>query len=144
VLAAVGLAAYPAAQDIRLQPVALALSAIGVLALVLGLLVRWPAAIGLALVSLGIVPRIARGDAVLDLLRALGETGTLLLQAAALAGLLAQCGLALAGLSRLLAQRIASRFGFCQHCRSLGQLLDPLLEVLAVFDDDLELIFELA
>ena len=52
-LAAVGLAAYPAAQDIRLQPVALALAAIGVLALVLGLLARWPAAIGLALVSLG-------------------------------------------------------------------------------------------
>jgi len=53
VAAAVGLAAYPAAQDIRLQPLALALAAIGVSVLVLGLLARWPAAIGLALVSLG-------------------------------------------------------------------------------------------
>ena len=48
-----GLAAYPAAQDIRLQPLALALAAIGVVVLVLGLLARWPAAIGFALVSLG-------------------------------------------------------------------------------------------
>ena len=51
--AAAGLAAYPAAQDIRLQPLALALAAIGVVVLVLGLLARWPAAIGFALVSLG-------------------------------------------------------------------------------------------
>ena len=53
VLAAVGLAAYPAAQDIRLQPLSLALAVVGVFVLALGVLARWPAAIGFGLVSLG-------------------------------------------------------------------------------------------
>jgi hypothetical protein len=53
VVAAVGLAAYPSAQDIRLQPLSLALAVVGVFALLLGLTARWPAAIGFALVSLG-------------------------------------------------------------------------------------------
>lgn len=52
-MAAAGLAAYPAAQDIRLQPAALALAAVGVFLLALGLLTRWPAAIGFALVAVG-------------------------------------------------------------------------------------------
>jgi hypothetical protein len=44
---------YPAAQDIRLQPVAIALAVVGVLLLTLGLVLRWPSAIGFALVALG-------------------------------------------------------------------------------------------
>ena len=51
--AAAGLAAYPAAQDIRLQPVSLALAVLGVVLLVLGLVARSPGGIGFALVSLG-------------------------------------------------------------------------------------------
>jgi hypothetical protein len=49
----VGLAAYPAAQDIRLQPVALALAATGVFMLALGLLARSSTALGFALVAIG-------------------------------------------------------------------------------------------
>jgi hypothetical protein len=50
---AAGLAAYPAAQDIHLQPAALALAVVGVFVLAFGLLTRWSAAIGFALVALG-------------------------------------------------------------------------------------------
>ncbi len=44
---------YPAAQDIRLQPLALGLAVAGVFLLTFGLAVRWPSAIGFALVALG-------------------------------------------------------------------------------------------
>jgi hypothetical protein len=49
----VGLAAYPAAQDIRLQPLSLALAAVGVFVLLVGLVARSPSAIGFALLALG-------------------------------------------------------------------------------------------
>ena len=51
--AAAGLATYPAAQDIRLQPVSLGLAVLGVVLLVFGLVARSSAGIGFALVSLG-------------------------------------------------------------------------------------------
>jgi hypothetical protein len=52
-VAAVGLAAYPAAQNIRLQPLALAVAAAGVFLLALGLLARSSTALGFALAALG-------------------------------------------------------------------------------------------
>ena len=52
-VAAAGLAAYPAAQDIRLQPVALWLAVLGVFLLTLALVARSPGGIGFALVGLG-------------------------------------------------------------------------------------------
>jgi hypothetical protein len=52
-LAAVALAAYPAAQDIRLQPLSLALAGLALFVLTLGLVTRSSYAIGLALAALG-------------------------------------------------------------------------------------------
>jgi hypothetical protein len=53
VLAAAGLAAYPAAQEIRLQPLALGLASLGVFVLTLGVLARSSGAVGFALAALG-------------------------------------------------------------------------------------------
>jgi hypothetical protein len=53
VVAAVVLAAYPSAQEIRLQPLSLGFAIVGIFALLLGLTRRWPAAIGFALFCLG-------------------------------------------------------------------------------------------
>jgi hypothetical protein len=52
-LAAAGLAAYPAAQDIRLASLALGLGALALALLAFGLAVRWPGALGLGLAALG-------------------------------------------------------------------------------------------
>jgi hypothetical protein len=53
VVAAAGLAAYPAAQDIRLQPLALALAALAVFVLTLALIARSAGGIGFSLTALG-------------------------------------------------------------------------------------------
>jgi hypothetical protein len=53
VLAAAGLAAYPAAQDLRLQWAALAFAVLAILLLTAGLALRSPAALGFALAALG-------------------------------------------------------------------------------------------
>jgi hypothetical protein len=53
VLAAAGLAAYPAAQDLRLQWAALAFALLAVLLLTAGLAVRSPGTLGFALAALG-------------------------------------------------------------------------------------------
>jgi hypothetical protein len=52
-LAAAGLAAYPAAQDLELRLLALGLGGAALLLLVFGLVVRWPGALGLGLAGLG-------------------------------------------------------------------------------------------
>jgi hypothetical protein len=52
-LAAAALAAYPAAQDIRLQSLAFAFGAGALALLALGLAARWPAALGWGLAGLG-------------------------------------------------------------------------------------------
>src|SRR5205814_8332005 len=59
----------------------------------------------------GIVARIARRHPPLDLLRALGETGALLLRTRPLARLRPEIALALGDLARLVAQRVTRRFG---------------------------------
>lgn len=52
-LAAGGLAAYPAAQDLRLQYAALTLAVVALVLLAFGLVVRWPGALGFGLAALG-------------------------------------------------------------------------------------------
>ena len=52
-VAATGLAAYPAAQDLELRYVALGLGGAALVLLAFGLVVRWPGALGLALAALG-------------------------------------------------------------------------------------------
>jgi hypothetical protein len=52
-LAAGGLAAYPAAQDLRLQYAALVLAVLALALLAFGLVVRWPGALGFGLAALG-------------------------------------------------------------------------------------------
>ena len=52
-LSAAALAAYPAAQNLRFQWAALAFAIAGVLVFTLGLIVRWPGALGLGLAALG-------------------------------------------------------------------------------------------
>jgi hypothetical protein len=53
VLSAAALAAYPAAQDLRFQWAALVFAMAAVLLLTLGLVFRWPGALGLGLAALG-------------------------------------------------------------------------------------------
>jgi len=52
-VAATGLAAYPAAQDLELRYLALGLGGAALVLLAFGLLVRWPGALGLGLAALG-------------------------------------------------------------------------------------------
>jgi hypothetical protein len=52
-VAAAGLAAYPAAQDIDLHPLALGLGGLALVLLAFGLLVRWAGALGCGLAVLG-------------------------------------------------------------------------------------------
>src|SRR6185437_9743573 len=89
-----------------------------------------------------IVARIARGDAALDLLRALGETGALLLRPRALARLRTQVPLALGDLPRFLAQRVPRGLRLRDGGGRRRQLLDALLEVGAVGDDHVELVVQ--
>jgi hypothetical protein len=51
--AAAGLAAFPAAQDLELRPLALSLGGAALVLLAFGLVVRWPGALGLGLAALG-------------------------------------------------------------------------------------------
>src|SRR6185295_11773985 len=85
---------------------------------------------------------VARGDLAFHLFGPLGEAGALFLQPRALARLFAQCPLARAREPGLLAERVARRLGTRDGRRRLGELLDALLEVLAVFDDRFELAVE--
>ena len=52
-VAATGLAAYPAAQDLELRYLALGLGGAALVLLAFGLVVRWPGALGLGLAALG-------------------------------------------------------------------------------------------
>ena len=84
---------------------------------------------------LGVVARIARRHASLDLLRAFCETGPLLLRARPLARLRPEIALALGDLARLVAQRVTRGFGLREGRRRCRQLLDALLQPFPVLDN---------
>src|SRR5207237_10223153 len=89
-----------------------------------------------------IVPAVPRGDPPFDFLRAFGEPGTLLLKSCPFSRLLAQRAFPPARLTRLFPQHVARFLGLGHRRRRIRQLLDPLLEVFAVFDDRLHLAVE--